>query len=184
MHFTSISFVAAAFAVALTITGVARAADPNDPVVKACIRKCEVEQATKFEAAVENYPDADNQNLTVPSNVSKGSKIMLEAEAGLNACAHKCQITLSTKIEKCIIKNPITDSDARLDCNRPAVAAERKCEDQCRAIAIKCWDRCFDKANAAWEPCVTAYKDPKVPKRLKCINDVENAHRKCGGPCQ
>ncbi|KAG0345113.1 hypothetical protein BG005_001450 [Podila minutissima] len=106
------------------------------------------------------------------------------AEAGLNACTRKCQIRLSIYVERCIKKNTITDSDARLDCNRPVVAAERMCEDQCRTVANKCWDRCFDKANTAWEPCVTIYKDPKDPERLKCINDVENAHRKCGGPCQ
>ncbi|KAF9131472.1 hypothetical protein BGW39_001785 [Mortierella sp. 14UC] len=106
------------------------------------------------------------------------------AEAGQNACNNKCQVELSYAVEKCIKKFPVTDSDARLNCNKPPVKAERKCEDRCRRIAIKCSERCFLKANTNWEPCVTKYKNPKDPKRIRCIKDVENARNKCSAPCQ
>ncbi|KAG0268804.1 hypothetical protein BGZ95_002306 [Linnemannia exigua] len=63
MRFSSASFIAAAFVAALTF---ARAVDPNDPVVKACLRKCDVAQATDFEAAVKTYPNPkDEQRLSV-----------------------------------------------------------------------------------------------------------------------
>ncbi|KAK3838987.1 MAG: hypothetical protein J3R72DRAFT_447884 [Linnemannia gamsii] len=54
MRFSSGSFVAAAFVATLTFADVARAVDP---VVKACVRKCDVAQATDFEAAVKTYPN-------------------------------------------------------------------------------------------------------------------------------
>ncbi|KAF9283679.1 hypothetical protein BGZ68_005211 [Mortierella alpina] len=110
--------------------------------------------------------------------------LLSTAEAGLRACDNKCQIKLSAAVGKCISRFPIVDSDERLNCNDPPVAAERKCSDHCRAIASKCSEKCFLKANAAWEPCVTDYKDPKDPKRIQCLKDVENARLKCGAPCQ
>ncbi|KAG0295000.1 hypothetical protein BGZ96_012771 [Linnemannia gamsii] len=106
------------------------------------------------------------------------------AQAGLNTCNNKCQVKLSYAVGKCIEKFPVTDSDARLNCNSPPVEAERKCEDRCRKIARKCEERCFFKANVDWEPCVTKYKDPKDLKRIQCIKDVENASIKCSVPCQ
>ncbi|KAG0025487.1 hypothetical protein BGZ81_007123 [Podila clonocystis] len=106
------------------------------------------------------------------------------AEAGLNACNNKCHVKLSYAVERCIKKFPVTDSDARLNCNNPPVEAARKCEDRCQGIARKCDERCFLKANADWEPCVTKYKDPKDPKRIQCIKDVEYARIKCNAPCQ
>ncbi|KAK3822284.1 MAG: hypothetical protein JOS17DRAFT_754348 [Linnemannia elongata] len=66
MRFSSASFVAAAFVAALTFTDVARAVDPNDPVVKACVRKCDVAQAVDFEDAVKAYSNPkDPQRLSV-----------------------------------------------------------------------------------------------------------------------
>ena len=66
MRFSSASFLAAAFVAVLTFADVARAVDPNDPVVKACVRKCDVAQATDFEAAVKTYPNPkDEQRLSV-----------------------------------------------------------------------------------------------------------------------
>ncbi|KAF9926348.1 hypothetical protein FBU30_004045 [Linnemannia zychae] len=59
MRFYSASLIAA-FVFALTFVDVAQAVDPNDPVVKACIRKCDVEQAKAFETAVKAYPDPKN----------------------------------------------------------------------------------------------------------------------------
>ncbi|KAF9922429.1 hypothetical protein FBU30_007435 [Linnemannia zychae] len=97
------------------------------------------------------------------------------AEAGVNECNNRCQIKLSIAVERCIKMFPVTNSDARLNCNNPAVEAEYKCENSCNAIGQKCWDRCFLKANKNWEPCVTNYKDPKDPLRIQCIKDVDNA---------
>ncbi|KAF9941099.1 hypothetical protein BGZ67_005958 [Mortierella alpina] len=105
-------------------------------------------------------------------------------DAGNKACTNKCQVELSVAVEKCIKKFPTTDSDDRLNCNSPPVAAERQCEDRCRAISLKCSEKCFLKANADWEPCVTQYKDPKDPKRIQCLKDVENVRLKCTVPCQ
>jgi hypothetical protein len=66
MRFSSASFVAAAIVAALTFADVARAVDPNDPVVKACVRKCDLAQATDFETAVKTYPNPkDKQRLSV-----------------------------------------------------------------------------------------------------------------------
>lgn len=66
MRFSSASLVATAFVVTLTFADIVRAVDPNDPVVKACVRKCDVDQATDFEAAVKAYPDPkDQQRLSV-----------------------------------------------------------------------------------------------------------------------
>ncbi|CAO3568019.1 unnamed protein product [Mortierella alpina] len=110
--------------------------------------------------------------------------LLSTAEAGLRACDNKCQVKLSVAVEKCIKRFPVTDSDDRLKCNDAPVAAERQCEDRCRKIAIKCSERCFLKANAAWEPCVVNYKDPKDPKRIQCLKDVEAARLKCTVPCQ
>ncbi|KAF9922430.1 hypothetical protein FBU30_007436 [Linnemannia zychae] len=59
MRFYSTSLIVA-FVYAVTFVDIARAVDPNDPVVKACIRKCDVEQAQEFETAVKTYPDPRN----------------------------------------------------------------------------------------------------------------------------
>lgn len=65
MRFSSASFVAAAFVAALTFADVARAVDPNDPDVKACVRKCDVDQAKDLEDAVKAYPKPkDDQRLS------------------------------------------------------------------------------------------------------------------------
>ncbi|KAF9559066.1 hypothetical protein EC968_006742 [Mortierella alpina] len=109
--------------------------------------------------------------------------LLSTAEAGQKTCDNRCQVKLSVAVEKCIKRFPIADSDDRLNCNSPPVAAERQCEDRCRAQALKCDAKCFLKANAAWEPCVTQYKDPKDPKRIQCLRDVENARLKCIVPC-
>ncbi|OAQ32471.1 hypothetical protein K457DRAFT_16479 [Linnemannia elongata AG-77] len=174
MHFSSAFFVAAAFVAALPFADVARAVDPNDPVVKACIRKCDVAQATDFEAAVKTYLNPkDKQRLSV---IKWATVYRAEAGIGLNACNNKCQVKLSYAAEKCVKKFPVTDSDARLLCNTPPVEAERKCEDRCSKVSRKCSEKCFLKANTDWEPCVTEHKDPIDPKRIQCIKDVQNAY--------
>ncbi|KAF9946609.1 hypothetical protein BGZ72_000188 [Mortierella alpina] len=100
--------------------------------------------------------------------------LLSTTEAGKGeVCTTKCQVKLSVAVEKCIKNFPVTDSDGRLECNKPLVAALRQCENRCREAAIKCEDKCFLKANAAWEPCVTQYKDPKDPKRIQCLKDAE-----------
>ncbi|KAF9102626.1 hypothetical protein BGX27_010923 [Mortierella sp. AM989] len=191
MRFSSASLVAAAFAFALTFADIALAVDPNDPVVKACLRKCDVEQAKGFETAVKNYPNPRNAqrlrdifSLTFTLLLAGTLALSSTAEAGQSECDTRCQVKLSYAVEKCIKKFPVTDSDARLDCNKPPVETERKCEARCRKTALKCFERCLLKANADWEPCVTKYKDPKDSRRIQCINDVEDARHKCYVPCQ
>ncbi|KAG0290244.1 hypothetical protein BGZ97_006218 [Linnemannia gamsii] len=181
MRFSSASFVAAAIVAALTFADVARAVDPNDPVVKACVRKCDLAQATDFETAVKTYPNPkDKQRLSV---IKWATVYRAEAGIGLNACNNNCQVKLSYAVEKCVKMFPVTDSDARLLCNTPPVDAERKCEDRCSKVSSKCSEKCFLKANTNWEPCVTKYKDPKDPKRIQCIKDVQDAYVKCYAPC-
>ncbi|KAF9965826.1 hypothetical protein BGZ70_004026 [Mortierella alpina] len=104
--------------------------------------------------------------------------LLSTAEADQKACDNRCQIKLSVAVEKCIKQFPVTDSDDRLQCNEAPVAAERKCEDRCRDIAVKCSEKCFLKANAAWEPCVVTYENPTDPKRIQCLRDVEDARLK------
>ena len=60
MHFSSASIIVAAFVLTLSFADIARGAEPTDPAVAACIRKCKVKQATEFETTVKQYPDFKN----------------------------------------------------------------------------------------------------------------------------
>ncbi|KAG0259667.1 hypothetical protein DFQ27_003951 [Actinomortierella ambigua] len=104
-------------------------------------------------------------------------------EAGREACMNKCDTKLSKEVEICINKNPIPDSDGRIQCNDVADEANETCNQRCRVIAEKCYDKCKLRSNIDWESCVVRYKGYKSSKRIKCINTVDNARYKCGALC-
>ncbi|KAF9971369.1 hypothetical protein BGZ73_005718 [Actinomortierella ambigua] len=122
-------------------------------------------------------------NLALLATFCALAALTSSAEACVVKCTNKCEVTLNKAIETCIKKNPITDSDDRINCNERIVEVDEKCIQRCNDLAFKCYAKCDLKANKDWEPCIIKYKDHKDPKRIKCIDDIDRVRIACAQRC-
>ncbi|KAF9934569.1 hypothetical protein BGZ75_010116 [Mortierella antarctica] len=207
MRLVLLNPAAAALALALAFSAVVSA-----QISQECVHKCDVQRATEIATAVKAYPDYKdpkrleaidaaqdkyfdvcNYNLIAVNMKSSLTSTLFfavcamaalsstEAKTPSVACRDLCT---SFSVGECVKKySPIT-SNAGVKCiNEAVLPYTGACKDECMKQLRVCDDNCFVVMGPNWESCVDQYTDPKDPKRIQCIKDVEEPLRGCRLSC-